>query len=75
MSEEYPDWQDGQLKVVKNPDGVCSIWPAGRANARGWEDVGFSGTKDECLEYVRAHCDGDCRLIRTEATAAEPGVP
>lgn len=69
MSEEYPDWQDGRVKVVKNLDNVCSIWPADRANALGWEDVGFSGTKQECLEYVKQHCDGNCRL-RSAATPA-----
>jgi len=77
MSEEYPDWQDGALKVVKNPKNVCSIWPANRANAMGWEDVGFSGSKDECLEYVRTHCDGNCRLLpqapeQPEVTQASP---
>jgi uncharacterized protein YbdZ (MbtH family) len=62
MSDEYQDWQDKTVKVVKNQDNVCSIWPADRENAPGWEDVGFSGTKAECLQYVNEHCDGNCRL-------------
>jgi uncharacterized protein YbdZ (MbtH family) len=62
MSEEYTDWQDSEVRVVKNQDGTCSIWPADRANAPGWEDVGFRGTKAECLEYVTEHCDSNCRL-------------
>jgi uncharacterized protein YbdZ (MbtH family) len=62
MSDEYRDWQDGVLKVVKNKDRVCSVWPADRENAPGWEDVGFSGTKAECLDYVNKHCDENCRL-------------
>jgi uncharacterized protein YbdZ (MbtH family) len=62
MSDEYQDWQDKTVKVVKNSDNVCSIWPADRENAPGWEDVGFSGTKAECLQYVKEHCDGNCRL-------------
>ena len=62
MSDEYQDWQDGAVKVVKNRDNVCSIWPADRENASGWEDVGFAGTKQECLEFVKQHCDGNCRL-------------
>lgn len=68
MSEEYPDWQDGQLKVVMNGERVCSIWPADRANAPGWEDVGFSGSRAECLEFVKQNCDGFCRL-RADAPA------
>jgi uncharacterized protein YbdZ (MbtH family) len=74
MSEEYPDWQDGPLKVVKNGERVCSIWPADRANAPGWEDVGFSGSREECLDYVTKHCDGFCRLLDSppQAVAEQP---
>jgi uncharacterized protein YbdZ (MbtH family) len=74
MSEEYSDWQDGTLKVVKNHKNVCSIWPVNRANALGWEDVGFSGSKEECLEYVKSHCDGNCRLLPQAAEKAEVPV-
>lgn len=63
MAEEYQDWQDEPVKVVKNHENVCSIWPADRQNPSGWEDVGVSGTKAECLEFVKAHCDGNCRLL------------
>jgi uncharacterized protein YbdZ (MbtH family) len=62
MSEEYPDWQDEPVKVVKGKDNVCSIWPADRENPPGWFDVGFSGTKQECLDFVNQHCDGNARL-------------
>ncbi|MFV1964539.1 MAG: MbtH family NRPS accessory protein [Pirellulaceae bacterium] len=61
MSEEYRDWQDETVKVVKNHEGICSIWPAERDNAPGWEEVGISGTKDECLAHIKEHCDPDCR--------------
>jgi uncharacterized protein YbdZ (MbtH family) len=72
MSEEYPDWQDGRLKVVCNGEHVCSIWPAERKNAMGWEDVGFSGTREECLDYVKAHCDSYCRLLKaSESSSAQ----
>jgi MbtH protein len=63
MSEEYRDWQDGTLKVVKNHEGTCSIWPVDREEPLGWESVGFSGTKDECLNYIKTHCDADCRFV------------
>ena len=69
MSDEYRDWQDGKVKVVKNPLNVCSIWPADRSNPPGWADVGFSGMKEECLEFVRTHCDLNCRLIVGADTA------
>lgn len=39
-------------KVVKNDQGMYSIWPADRENALGWTDVGKTGTKAECLAYI-----------------------
>jgi MbtH protein len=40
-------------KVVVNHEEQYSIWPADRENALGWSDVGKSGTKAECLEYIK----------------------
>ena len=40
-------------KVVLDYDEEnYSIWPADRPNRPGWKDVGFTGTKTECM--VRA---------------------
>ncbi len=47
------DWQDGPLKVVVNDEEQYSLWPADRANPPGWRDTGKTGTKAECLEYVK----------------------
>ena len=40
-------------KVVVNHEEQYSIWPADRENALGWSDAGKSGTKGECLAYVK----------------------
>ena len=40
-------------KVVLNHEEQYSIWPAERENALGWRDAGKSGTKSECLEYIK----------------------
>ena len=40
-------------KVVVNHEEQYSIWPAERENPAGWRDAGKSGTKPECLEYVK----------------------
>ena len=53
MSEERPDWQDGQLRVVVNDEEQYSIWPIHREIPLGWRDAGKSGTKAECLEYIQ----------------------
>ena len=40
-------------KVVVNHEEQCSIWPADRENAVGWTDAGKSGSKAECLAYIK----------------------
>jgi MbtH protein len=40
-------------KVVVNHEEQYSIWPADRENALGWEDAGKSGSKQECLAYIK----------------------
>ncbi|GCE09108.1 MbtH family protein [Dictyobacter aurantiacus] len=40
-------------KVVVNHEEQYSIWPQDRENPLGWQDIGKSGTKDECLSYIK----------------------
>ena len=40
-------------KVVVNPEEQYSIWPAHRENPLGWQDVGTTGLKQECLKYIK----------------------
>ena len=40
-------------KVVVNHEEQYSIWLAHRENPLGWNDVGKSGTKTECLDYIK----------------------
>jgi MbtH protein len=40
-------------RVVMNHEEQYSIWPEGRENALGWRDAGKSGTKQECLDYIK----------------------
>jgi MbtH protein len=40
-------------KVVINHEEQYSIWPAHRENPLGWNDVGKSGPKQECLDYIK----------------------
>lgn len=40
-------------KVVVNHEEQYSIWPVDRENALGWNDAGKSGTKPECLAYIK----------------------
>jgi MbtH protein len=40
-------------KVVVNHEEQYSIWPAERENPLGWRDAGRTGSKAECLEYIK----------------------
>jgi MbtH protein len=39
-------------KVVVNHEEQYSIWPESKPNPLGWNDVGKSGLKAECLAYI-----------------------
>jgi MbtH protein len=56
MEEQKVD-DDGKAydryKVVVNHEEQYSIWPADRENALGWNDAGKSGTKAECLAFIK----------------------
>jgi len=45
--------EDIQYKVVVNHEEQYSIWPAHRENPLGWRDGGRSGSKAECLEFIK----------------------
>ncbi|HEX8145057.1 MAG TPA: MbtH family protein [Pyrinomonadaceae bacterium] len=40
-------------KVVVNHEEQYSIWPVERDNALGWTDAGKTGTRAECLGYIK----------------------
>ena len=40
-------------RVVINHEEQYSIWPSEREIPGGWTDVGKSGMKPECLEYIQ----------------------
>lgn len=40
-------------KVVVNHEEQYSIWPQTRQNAPGWTDAGKSGSKADCLAYIK----------------------
>ncbi|MDX2733441.1 MULTISPECIES: MbtH family protein [unclassified Streptomyces] len=44
---------DGRTyEVVRNSEEQYSVWPAGRALPAGWERVGGSGSKADCLTLI-----------------------
>ena len=49
-SDEQNDTQ--RYKVVLNHEEQYSIWPADRENPLGWNDEGYSGTKEDCIEHI-----------------------
>ena len=63
-------------KVVVNHEEQYSIWPADRENPLGWRDVGKTGLKAECLDYIKEVWT-DMRPLslrkKMEERAAKPG--
>jgi MbtH protein len=55
--DDSMSWEDREdttiYKVVVNHEEQYSIWPAHRENPLGWNDVGKSGLKQECLDYIK----------------------
>ncbi len=46
------DDEDARFVVVINHEEQYSIWPEGREIPLGWKEVGKSGSKKECLDYI-----------------------
>jgi len=40
-------------KVVVNHEQQYSIWPTEKENPLGWMDAGKTGSKTECLAYIK----------------------
>ncbi len=50
----WDDKEDTRIyKVVVNHEEQYSIWLADKGNPLGWRDVGKSGLKAECLEFIK----------------------
>lgn len=47
------DTDNTKYKVVMNDEGQYSIWDADRSNPNGWRDAPKSGSKSECLAYIK----------------------
>ncbi len=45
--------EDTKYKVVVNDEEQYSIWADDRANPAGWRDAPRSGSKSECLAYIK----------------------
>ena len=53
MSSHAEDEDKTIYKVVVNHEEQYSIWPEYKENPLGWNDVGKSGPKAECLAYIK----------------------
>jgi MbtH protein len=45
--------QETVYKVVMNQEEQFALWPANLIIPAGWSETGQSGTKAECLAYVK----------------------
>jgi len=80
------DKEEELYRVVVNDEEQYSIWPLEKENAPGWRDGGRSGTKAECLAYIkdvwtdmrpkslRDKMDREKGRISRPAAASRPGA-
>lgn len=58
--------------VLVNEEEQYSLWPADVAVPAGWRAAGKVGTKQECLDYVRAVWT-DMRPLSLRKAMSRPG--
>ena len=58
-------------KVVVNHEEQYSIWPTEKNNPLGWMDAGKTGSKTECLAYIKEVWT-DMRPLSLRKKMAEP---
>ena len=51
MTNPFED-EDGHYLVLVNEEGQYSLWPSFREIPRGWEAVGPSGKRADCLAWI-----------------------
>ena len=56
----------GDFVVLINHEEQYGIWPANKPVPEKWRSVGMTGSKEECLEYVR-RVWGDMRPLSIKA--------
>jgi MbtH protein len=52
MSSSDDSTDDTIYRVVINHEEQYSIWPTYRENPLGWNDAGFEGPKQACLDHI-----------------------
>jgi MbtH protein len=52
MMTETDSHDDPTFQVVVNHEEQYSIWQEGRELPLGWKPVGYTGTKEACLDHV-----------------------
>ena len=49
------DSTDTVFRVVVNHEEQHALWPSQKAIPPGWRSTSATGSKDHCLDYVRAN--------------------
>ena len=53
MSDWDEDMDLNEYKVLQSYEGLYNLWPAHREPPALWKEVGKSGSKQECLDYIK----------------------
>lgn len=58
---------DDTFKVVRNDEDQHALWPAPLPLPPGWTEIGFSGSREDCLRHVQ--------LVWTDITPKSARLP
>lgn len=53
-SVDAPTSAEATVLVTRNDEGQYSIWPCDRELPAGWDETGFHGTRQECLDHIQS---------------------
>jgi len=63
-----------RFTVVINHEEQYSIWPADRELPAGWDEVGKTGSRQECLDHIaEVWTDMRPKSLRDHLLANDPG--
>ena len=54
MGNPFED-ESATYLILVNHEGQHALWPAFRAAPQGWTQVGPTGARRQCLDWIEAH--------------------
>jgi MbtH protein len=63
---------ENDFTVVRNDEDQYSIWPANQTTPAGWRAIGFTGSRESCLDHI-SQVWTDLRPASLRSVLGHPG--